>query len=116
MVEKLKAQEIKLYSIDAPALVNTIAGGEIVASPAIFQTHTLLAASKGAPVEWVPMDLVPTNVGSAADRGESASSARRAAHGGFSLKPRQASRCWKNIIMAAARRTTDLKNGDPSAD
>ena len=66
MVRKLKAQEIKLYSIDAPALVNTITTGEIVASPAIFQTHTLLAASKGAPVEWVPMELVPTNVGSAA--------------------------------------------------
>ena len=66
MVRKLKGQEIKLYSIDAPALVNTISSGEIVASPAIFQTHTLLAASKGAPVEWVPMDLVPTNVGSAA--------------------------------------------------
>lgn len=66
MVRKLKGQEIKLYSIDAPALVNTITAGEIAAGPAIFQTHTLLAASKGAPVEWVPMDLVPTNVGSAA--------------------------------------------------
>jgi iron(III) transport system substrate-binding protein len=66
MVRKLKGQEIKLYSIDAPALVHTIVAGEIVASPAIFQTHTLLAASRGAPVEWVPMDLVPTNVGSAA--------------------------------------------------
>jgi len=65
-VRKLKGQEIKLYSIDAPALVHTITSGEIAASPAIFQTHTLLAASKGAPVEWVPMDLVPTNVGSAA--------------------------------------------------
>ena len=65
-VKKLKSQEIRLYSIDAPALVNVIASGEIVASPAIFQTHTLLAASKGAPLEWVPMDLVPTNVGSAA--------------------------------------------------
>ncbi len=66
LVRKLKAQEIKLYSIEAPALVDVIAAGEIVASPAIFQTHTLLAASKGAPLEWVPMDLVPTNVGSAA--------------------------------------------------
>lgn len=66
MVRKLKAQEIKLYSIDAPALVHTITSGEIVGSPAIFQTHTLLAASKGAPLEWVPMDIVPTNVGSAA--------------------------------------------------
>ena len=65
-VKKLKSQEIKLYSIDAPALVHVIASGEIVASPAIFQTHTLLAASKGAPLEWLPMDIVPTNVGSAA--------------------------------------------------
>ena len=34
-VRKLKGQEIKLYSIEAPALVNTIASGEIAASPAI---------------------------------------------------------------------------------
>lgn len=65
-VKKLKEQQIKLYSLDAPALVNVIASGEVVASPAIFQSHTWLAASKGAPVEWVPMDLVPNNVGSAA--------------------------------------------------
>jgi iron(III) transport system substrate-binding protein len=65
-VKRLKGQEMKLYSIDAPALVHVIASGEIVASPAIFQTHTLLAASKGAPVQWAPMDIVPTNVGSAA--------------------------------------------------
>lgn len=65
-VRKLKEQQIKLYTLDAPALVNVIASGEVVASPAIFQSHTWLAASKGAPVEWVPMDLVPNNVGSAA--------------------------------------------------
>ena len=65
-VRKLKDQQIRLYSLDAPALVNVIASGEVVASPAIFQSHTWLAASKGAPVEWVPMDLVPNNVGSAA--------------------------------------------------
>ncbi len=65
-IKKLKSQDIKLYSIDAPALVNVIASGEIVASPAIFQSHTILAASKGADLEWLPMDLVPNNVGSAA--------------------------------------------------
>ncbi len=65
-VKKLKGQNIKLYSIDPPALVHVIVTGEIVASPGIFQTHTLLAASKGAPVEWLPMEVVPTNVGSAA--------------------------------------------------
>lgn len=65
-VKKLKEQQIKLYSLDAPALVNVIASGEVAASPAVFQSHTWLAASKGAPVEWLPMDLVPNNVGSAA--------------------------------------------------
>jgi iron(III) transport system substrate-binding protein len=65
-IRKLKDQQIKLYSLDAPALVNVIASGEVVASPAIFQSHTWLAATKGAPVEWLPMDFVPNNVGSAA--------------------------------------------------
>jgi hypothetical protein len=46
-VKKLREQQIKLYSIDAPALVNVIASGEIAASPAIFESHTVLAASKG---------------------------------------------------------------------
>jgi iron(III) transport system substrate-binding protein len=57
-VKKLKEQQIKLYSLDAPALVNVIASGEVAASPGVFQSHTWLAASKGAPVEWLPMDFV----------------------------------------------------------
>jgi iron(III) transport system substrate-binding protein len=65
-VRKLIVQGIKLYSLNAPALVHVIASGEVAASPAIFQSHTWLAASKGAPVEWVPMEIVPNNVGSAA--------------------------------------------------
>lgn len=65
-VRKLKDQQIRLYSLDAPALVNLIGSGEVAASPAIFQSHTWLASTKGAPVEWVPMELVPNNVGSAA--------------------------------------------------
>jgi ABC-type Fe3+ transport system substrate-binding protein len=65
-VKKLKAQEIALHSIIPPALLDLIASGEVLASPAIFRNHTLNAIAKGAPVEWVPMDMVPTNVGSAA--------------------------------------------------
>ena len=56
-----------LYSIDAPALVNTIASGEIAASPGDLSTHTLLAASK-ARREWVPMDLAACRPTSAARR------------------------------------------------
>jgi len=65
-VKKLHVQEIALHSIIPPALLDLIASGEVLASPAIFRNHTLNAIAKGAPVEWVPMDIVPTNVGGAA--------------------------------------------------
>jgi iron(III) transport system substrate-binding protein len=66
LVKKLKAQEIALHTIIPPALLDLIAAGEVLASPAIFRNHTLNAIAKGAPVEWLPMDVVPTNVGGAA--------------------------------------------------
>jgi iron(III) transport system substrate-binding protein len=66
LVKKLKAQEIALHTILPPALLDLIASGEVLASPAIFRNHTLNAIAKGAPVDWVPMDIVPTNVGGAA--------------------------------------------------
>ena len=65
-VKKLKGQEIALHTIIPPALLDLIASGEVLASPAIFRNHTLNAIAKGAPVAWVPMDIVPTNVGGAA--------------------------------------------------
>jgi iron(III) transport system substrate-binding protein len=66
LVKKLKAQEIALHTIIPPALLDLIASGEVLASPAIFRNHTLNAIAKGAPVDWLPMDIVPTNVGGAA--------------------------------------------------
>src|ERR1051325_9044216 len=66
LVKKLKVQEIALHKIIPPALLELIASGEVLASPAIFRNHTLNAIAKGAPVDWVPMDVVPTNVGGAA--------------------------------------------------
>jgi iron(III) transport system substrate-binding protein len=65
-VKKLKSQEISLHTIIPPALLDLIASGEVLASPAIFRNHVLVAIEKGAPVEWVPLDIVPTNVGGAA--------------------------------------------------
>src|SRR5262249_36776719 len=53
LVKKLKAQEIALHTIIPPALLDLIASGEVLASPAIFRNHTLNAIAKGAPVEWM---------------------------------------------------------------
>lgn len=65
-VRRLKVQGIALHTIIPPAVLDLIAAGELLASPAIFRNHTLNAIAKGAPVDWVPMDIVPTNVGGAA--------------------------------------------------
>jgi iron(III) transport system substrate-binding protein len=66
LIKKLKGQEISLHTIIPPALLDLIASGEVVAGPAIFRNHVKVAIEKGAPVDWVPLDIVPTNVGGAA--------------------------------------------------
>lgn len=66
LLKKLKVQEIAMHTIIPPALLDLIASGEVLASPAIFRNHVMVVIEKGAPVEWVPLDIVPTNVGGAA--------------------------------------------------
>ncbi len=66
LVKKLTGQGISLHTIIPPALLDLIAAGELVAGAAIFRNHVIVAQQKGAPVEWVPMDVVPTNVGGVA--------------------------------------------------
>jgi len=104
LVKKLKAQEIALHTIIPPALLDLIASGEVLASPAIFRNHTLNAIAKGAPVDgcrWTsfpPMSVGPPSQPS-----------RRI------LMPRcfwrtifwapKAKRCWKNMNTAARQRT-----------
>jgi len=65
-IKRLKGQEISLHTIIPPALLDLIASGEVLAGPAIFRNHVKVAIGKGAPVDWVPLDIVPTNVGGAA--------------------------------------------------
>jgi spermidine/putrescine-binding protein len=65
-VKKLRAQEIKAYTVSSAALVDMIASGEIGASFHIFRNHALVSAAKGSSVGWIPMELVPTNSGGVA--------------------------------------------------
>jgi len=64
-VQKLKSQDIRLFNLGSVALLDQIATGEIGASPVIFQTNALESAEKGAPIQWLPMELVPVNAGAA---------------------------------------------------
>ena len=65
-VRKLKDQNIRMHMMAGSALTQLVAAGEIFASPSQFYSATNVAAKRGAPVAWVPMDLVVTNAGGAA--------------------------------------------------
>jgi ABC-type Fe3+ transport system substrate-binding protein len=113
LVKKLKAQEIAMHTIIPPALLDLIASGEVLASPAIFRNHVMVAIEKGAPVEWVPLDLVPTNVGGAA----LATQPPHPTPVFFSpiiFWDRKDSVCWKDISMAMRQRTMGSNAGGPT--
>jgi iron(III) transport system substrate-binding protein len=65
-VRKLREQEIRPYAITAGGLADLIISGEVPISFTAIQTNLTQPAAKGAPVAWVPMDLVAVNAGGAA--------------------------------------------------
>jgi len=65
-VEKLKDQDIRLTTVSGPAQRDLIIAGELPASPTIFRNHVLVKIDAGAPIKWIPMEVVPTNAGGAA--------------------------------------------------
>lgn len=65
-VRKLKSQKIVLHPVNPPALNELIVTGEVPLSFTAFNTNIDHSAAKGAPVAWVPMDLVVANAGGVA--------------------------------------------------
>jgi iron(III) transport system substrate-binding protein len=65
-VKKLRSQDIVLQSVSGRAMADLVVSGEVPLSPTIFRDHAIEVKAKGAPVEWVPMDVVPTNTGGVA--------------------------------------------------
>jgi iron(III) transport system substrate-binding protein len=65
-VKQLKLVEMKMHMVSGGALHELMAAGETPASISIFRNHVLAAKPKGAPTEWIPLDLVVTNAGGVA--------------------------------------------------
>ncbi|HEX2227854.1 MAG TPA: extracellular solute-binding protein [Candidatus Binatia bacterium] len=65
-VRNLKQQNIKAYMMAGSALTQLVAAGEVPGSPSQFYSATHVAAKKGAPVAWVPMDINVVGAGGAA--------------------------------------------------
>ena len=65
-VKKLAGQDIKHYALPALGLNELIVSGEVPLSFTAVDSNVRLAAARGAPVAWLPGDLVPANAGSLA--------------------------------------------------
>jgi ABC-type Fe3+ transport system substrate-binding protein len=65
-VKRLAGQDIKQYALPALGLNELIASGEVPLTFTAVDSNIRLAAARGAPVAWLPGDLVPTNAGSLA--------------------------------------------------
>jgi iron(III) transport system substrate-binding protein len=65
-IKQLRGLDIKMHMISGGAMHELMAAGEMPMSISIFRNHVLSGKPKGAPTEWVPMDLNPTNAGGVA--------------------------------------------------
>jgi iron(III) transport system substrate-binding protein len=65
-VKQLKGLDIKMHMISGGAVHELLAAGEMPMSVSIFRNHVLAAQPKGAPTEWLPLDLVVSNAGGVA--------------------------------------------------
>jgi len=63
---RLKAQDVSLHSISGRAMADLAISGEVPISPSIFRDHAMELKGKGAPIDWMPMEAVPTNAGATA--------------------------------------------------
>ena len=65
-VKKLKDQEVTVHGVNGPGFNELIVSGEVPISFTAIHSNIGHAVDKGAPVAWVPMDLVAAISGSAA--------------------------------------------------
>lgn len=65
-VKRLKAQNPAIHNVSGRALLDMVISGEVGVSPSTFRNHVEVSLKAGAPIEWIPMDVVPANSGSTA--------------------------------------------------
>ena len=65
-VKKLRTQSPAMHNVSGRALLDMVISGEVGASPTTFRNHVEVSLKAGAPIEWRPMDVVPSNSGSTA--------------------------------------------------
>jgi iron(III) transport system substrate-binding protein len=65
-LKKLKDQNPAVHNVSGRALLDLVISGEVGVSPTTFRNHVEVSLKANAPIEWIPMDVVPANSGSTA--------------------------------------------------
>jgi iron(III) transport system substrate-binding protein len=65
-VKRMRAQEIRLFKASSAGFLDLIAAGEVAGSFVVFQNQVIVKKEKRAPLDWVPLDVVPANAGGSA--------------------------------------------------
>jgi iron(III) transport system substrate-binding protein len=63
---KLKSQNPIVHNVSGRALLDLVISGELGLSPTTFRNHAEVSMKDGAPIGWIPMEIVPTNSGATA--------------------------------------------------
>jgi len=62
-VKRVAEQKFDMHMVSGRALCDMVINGEYMLSPTIFNSHVTDSKQKGAPVDWIPLEPVPVNVG-----------------------------------------------------
>jgi iron(III) transport system substrate-binding protein len=65
-VKKLSEQNPAVHNVSGRALLDMVISGEVGVSPTTFRNHVEVSLKAKAPIEWIPMEVVPSNSGSTA--------------------------------------------------
>jgi len=63
VLKKIAEQKFALHAVSAASLLDMIINGEYSFSPTIYDSHVNNSKSKGAPVDWLPLEPVPVQIG-----------------------------------------------------
>ncbi len=65
-LKRLRGQDVRLFKASSAGFLDLIAAGEVAGGPVVFQNQVIVKKERGAPVDWVPLEVVPTNAGGSA--------------------------------------------------
>lgn len=65
-VKRLQTQEIRMFKASSAGFLDLIAAGEVAGSFVVFRNQVAVMKERKAPVEWVALDVAPTNAGGSA--------------------------------------------------